>query len=45
MLLSGRLFEGQYVLEDVILVGAAFVIAATLGCARLHHGADDDAER
>lgn len=44
VLLTGRLFdgphgaptlEGQYVLKDVIIVGAALVMAATLGGARL----------
>jgi uncharacterized membrane protein YphA (DoxX/SURF4 family) len=44
VLLPGRLFsgagiaptlEGQYVLKDIIIVGAAFVLAATLGGARL----------
>ncbi len=44
VLLPGRLFsgagiaptlEGQYVLKDIIIVGAALVIAATLGGARL----------
>jgi uncharacterized membrane protein YphA (DoxX/SURF4 family) len=44
VLLPGRLFggphgaptlEGQYVLKDVIIVGAALVLAATLGGARL----------
>lgn len=53
VLLAGRLFdgphgaptlEGQYVLKDVILVGAAFVIAATIGGARLQRrGCNDDA--
>jgi len=46
LLLSGRLFhgphgaptlEGQYVLKDVILVGAALVLAATATGARLTH--------
>lgn len=44
VLLTGRLFdgphgaptlEGQYVLKDLIIVGAALVLAATLGGARL----------
>lgn len=44
VLLAGRLFsgagiaptlEGQYVLKDIIIVGAALVLAATLGGARL----------
>jgi hypothetical protein len=44
VLLPGRLFagphgaptlEGQYVLKDVIIVGAALVLAATLGGGRL----------
>ena len=44
VLLPGRLFsgagiaptlEGQYVLKDIIIVGAALVLAATLGGARL----------
>jgi len=44
ILLTGRLFdgphgaptlEGQYVLKDVIIVGAALVMAATIGGARL----------
>lgn len=50
VLLAARLFdgphgaptlEGQYVLKDVILVGAALVIAATVGGARLTRDADD----
>lgn len=49
VLLSGRLFsgphgaptlEGQYVLKDVILVGAGMVVAATLRGGRLVRGAD-----
>jgi uncharacterized membrane protein YphA (DoxX/SURF4 family) len=47
VLLAARLFdgphgaptlEGQYVLKDVILVGAALVIASTVGGARLTRG-------
>jgi uncharacterized membrane protein YphA (DoxX/SURF4 family) len=47
VLLPARLFdgphgaptlEGQYVLKDVIFVGAAFVLAATVGGARLESG-------
>lgn len=49
VLLAARLFdgphgaptlEGQYVLKDVILVGAALVIASTVGGARLARDAD-----
>lgn len=49
VLLTGRLFagphgaptlEGQYVLKDIIIVGAALVMAATLGGARLRQPAD-----
>lgn len=52
VLLPGRLFsgagiaptlEGQYVLKDVIIVGAALVLAATLGGARLSAGDEDAA--
>ena len=52
VLLSGRLFhgphgaptlEGQYVLKDVILVGAALVMAATLGGGRLTSPHEPDA--
>jgi uncharacterized membrane protein YphA (DoxX/SURF4 family) len=48
MLLPGRLFsgagiaptlEGQYVLKDIIIVGAALVLAASVGGARLHGAA------
>lgn len=49
ILLTGRLFagphgaptlEGQYVLKDIVIVGAALVMAATLGGARLRQPAD-----
>jgi putative oxidoreductase len=49
VVLPGRLFagphgaptlEGQYVLKDVVLVGAALVIAAAAGGARLEHAPD-----
>ena len=52
VLLAARLFdgphgaptlEGQYVLKDVILVGAALVIASTVGGARLTRDAASDA--
>lgn len=52
VLLPGRLFsgphgaptlEGQYVLKDIIIVGAALVLAATLGGARLRAGGDEHA--
>ena len=51
VLLPGRLFagphgaptlEGQYVLKDVIIVGAALVLAATLGGGRLAAEAERD---
>ena len=51
VLLPARLFggphhaptlEGQYVLKDVILVGAALVIAATVGGAQLTRETDGD---
>ena len=51
VLLPGRLFagphgaptlEGQYVLKDVIIVGAALVLAATLGGGRLATEAERD---
>ncbi|HEV7807953.1 MAG TPA: DoxX family membrane protein, partial [Solirubrobacteraceae bacterium] len=51
VLLPGRLFsgtgiaptlEGQYVLKDIIIVGAALVLAATLGGARLHAATNDE---
>jgi uncharacterized membrane protein YphA (DoxX/SURF4 family) len=51
VLLAARLFdgphgaptlEGQYVLKDVILVGAALVIAATVGGAQLTRETDRD---
>jgi uncharacterized membrane protein YphA (DoxX/SURF4 family) len=54
VLLAARLFdgphgaptlEGQYVLKDVILVGAALVIASTVGGGRLTRHADDQPER
>jgi len=54
LLLSGRLFdgvhgaptlEGQYVLKDVILLGAALVLAATLGGGRLTSEADRQNDR
>jgi len=50
VLLSGRLFsgppgaptlEGQHVLQDFVLVGAAFVLAATLGGSRLTRRPDE----
>ncbi len=50
VLLPGRLFagpngaptlEGQYVLKDVIIVGAALVLVATLGGGRLSAGRDE----
>lgn len=58
ILLTGRLFagphgaptlEGQYILKDIIIVGAALVMAATLGGARLmtrpdEHDAPDAAD-
>jgi uncharacterized membrane protein YphA (DoxX/SURF4 family) len=49
ILLTGRLFdgphgaptlEGQYVLKDIIIVGAGLVMAATIGGARLTSGAE-----
>jgi uncharacterized membrane protein YphA (DoxX/SURF4 family) len=54
VLLPGRLFsgagiaptlEGQYVLKDIIIVGAAFVLAATLGGARLAAVSDDSDDK
>lgn len=54
LLLTGRLFdgphgaptlEGQYVLKDLILVGAALVMAATLGGARLTSESDKQEAR
>jgi len=51
VLLPGRLFsgagiaptlEGQYVLKDIIIVGAALVLAAAIGGARLAAATDDD---
>src|SRR5918997_2349738 len=54
VLLAARLFdgphgaptlEGQYVLKDVILVGAALVIASTVGGARLTREGDADSVR
>jgi len=54
VLLAARLFdgphgaptlEGQYVLKDVILVGAALVIASTVGGARLTRESDADSVR
>lgn len=51
VLLTGRLFdgphgaptlEGQYVLKDIILVGAALVLAATIGGARLAQPTPDE---
>lgn len=54
VLLAARLFdgphgaptlEGQYVLKDVILVGAALVIASTVGGARLTRTPDAGAEQ
>jgi uncharacterized membrane protein YphA (DoxX/SURF4 family) len=51
VLLAARLFdgphgaptlEGQYVLKDVILVGAALVIASTVSGARLTHPGETD---
>ena len=53
VLLAARLFdgphgaptlEGQYVLKDVILVGAALVIASTVGGARLMSAPDTEAD-
>lgn len=50
VLLPGRMFhgphgaptlEGQYVLKDIIIVGAALVLASTLGGARLKRGSDE----
>ena len=52
VLLPGRLFsgagiaptlEGQYVLKDIIIVGAALVLAASIGGARLHADAGEPA--
>jgi uncharacterized membrane protein YphA (DoxX/SURF4 family) len=54
VLLAARLFdgphgaptlEGQYVLKDVILVGAALVIASTVGGARLTRAPNADGAR
>lgn len=53
-LLPGRLFmgphgaptlEGQYVIKDLVLVGAALVLAATLGGARIAEKTHDDITR
>lgn len=53
VLMPGRLFsgsgiaptlEGQYVLKDIIIVGAALVLAAAIGGARLRSGAGEPAE-
>jgi putative oxidoreductase len=50
VLLPGRMFhgphgaptlEGQYVLKDIIIVGAALVLASTLGGARLKRGSGE----
>jgi len=52
VLLTGRMFagphgaptlEGQYVLKDLILVGAGLVVAATLSGARLTSGSEETA--
>jgi uncharacterized membrane protein YphA (DoxX/SURF4 family) len=54
VLLAARLFdgphgaptlEGQYVLKDVILVGAALVIASTVGGARLTRAPETDTRK
>lgn len=54
VLLPGRLFagphdaptlEGQYVIKDVILVGAALVLAATLGGGGLRAASEEDRGR
>lgn len=54
VLLAARLFdgphgaptlEGQYVLKDVILVGAALVIASTVGGARLTRASESHPEK